>query len=273
MNKNGKWIGAALLAVALICGVVAANGFMTESNAGSSYEDLQAKASEEETEEAAKQVEMKEEDSTVAATQSAPEEEPVECPINFAEVMQECPDCYAWIRIPDTNIDYPIVQSPTDNAFYLDHNAYGDYEYAGAIFTEDYNAKDFSDLNTVIYGHNMKNGSMFQNLHFYEDMAFMEEHPTFEIYLPDKILTYQVFAAYNYDDRHLMTSIDYSESERYLSYLNDIVNQRSMSANIDKDVELTETDRIVTLSTCNGIDDQRYLVQGVLLSEVNVTVN
>jgi sortase B len=155
----------------------------------------------------------------------------------------------------------------------LDHNPYGKYEFAGSIFTEDYNTKDFTDPNTVIYGHNMKNGSMFQNLHLFEDKTFMEEHPTFEIYLPDRILTYQVFAAYNYDDRHLMKAFDFTDSEVFRLYLQEILNQRSMSANIDHDVEVTNEDRIVTLSTCNGIDDQRYLVQGVLLSELIVTVN
>ena len=189
------------------------------------------------------------------------------------QIIEECPDCYAWIRIPDTNIDYPIVQSPSDNTFYLDHNSYGDYEYAGAIFTENLNAKDFTDPNTVIYGHNMKNGSMFQNLHLFEDRAFMEEHPTFEIYLPDKILTYQVFAAYNYDDRHLLQSFDFKDSRLFELYLEEIRNQRSMSANIDAEVAVTAEDKIVTLSTCNGINDQRYLVQGVLLSEQKVTVN
>jgi sortase B len=165
------------------------------------------------------------------------------------------------------------VQSPSDNTFYLDHNSYGDYEYAGAIFTENLNAKDFTDPNTVIYGHNMKNGSMFQNLHLFEDRAFMEEHPTFEIYLPDKILTYQVFAAYNYDDRHLLQSFDFKDSRLFELYLEEIRNQRSMSANIDAEVAVTAEDKIVTLSTCNGINDQRYLVQGVLLSEQKVTVN
>ena len=270
MDKLKKWIGPLLLAAALVCGFYAIRGFFTERNAGSSYDQLQAQASEKEPEE---EPAKEEAEAVQGTTESAPAEEPVENPIDFEEVQKECPDCYAWIRVPDTNIDYPIVQSPSDNAFYLDHNAYGIPEYAGAIFTENYNKKDFTDRNTVIYGHNMKNGSMFQNLHFFEDMTFMEEHPTFEIYLPDKILTYRIFAAYNYDDRHLLKAFDFTDSEVFRLYLQDIRNQRSMSANIDKDVEVTKEDTIVTLSTCNGIDDQRYLVQGVLLSKKNVTVN
>ena len=259
---NRKVVGAVLIGAALICGGMAVNGFVKEQTAGSTYEDLQEEVKTETI--VTEQPAVQEDEPPV---QEEPAEEPVVIPVDFAKLQEECPDIYAWIHVPDTKIDYPIVQSPADNAFYLDHDIYGNYEFAGAIYTEDYNAKDFTDPNTVIYGHNMKNGSMFQNLHFYEDRTFMEEHPTFEIYLPDKILTYRVFAAYNYDDRHLMLSFDFTDSEQFRLYLRDILNQRSMSANIDHDVEVTENDKIVTLSTCNGIDDQRYLVQGVLLSE------
>ena len=269
MDKVGKWAALALMGTALVCGGFAVNGFLKEHNAGDSYKKLQAEAEITKPQKESAQEEVKVQEPEAKAE----EPEPVECPVDFDQIMEECPDCYAWIRIPDTNIDYPIVQSPTDNTFYLDHNSYGDYEYAGAIFTENLNAKDFSDPNTVIYGHNMKNGSMFQNLHLFEDRAFMEEHSTFEVYLPDRILTYQVFAAYNYDDRHLLQSFDFKDSRVFELYLEEIKNQRSMSANIDADVAVTSEDKIVTLSTCNGINDQRYLVQGVLLSEQKVTVN
>ena len=202
MDKVGKWAALAFMGAALVCGGLSVKGYLAERDAGSSYKELQAEA------EITKPQESRQGESTgQEPAEVVEEQEPVECPVDFAQIIEECPDCYAWIRIPDTNIDYPIVQSPSDNTFYLDHNSYGDYEYAGAIFTENLNAKDFTDPNTVIYGHNMKNGSMFQNLHLFEDRAFMEEHPTFEIYLPDKILTYQVFAAYNYDDRHLLRDV------------------------------------------------------------------
>ena len=262
---DGRLIGAVLIGAAVVLGGMSVNGFLKERNAGSTYEALQEEVAAEEPQTAEAPAEPEEQ--TEPAVQEIPEEEEVVIPVDFVKLQEECPDAYAWIRIPDTKIDYPIVQSPTDNAFYLDHNVYGNYEFAGAIFTEDYNSKDFTDPNTIIYGHNMKNGSMFQNLHFYEDRTFMEEHPTFEIYLPDKILTYRVFAAYNYDDRHLMKAFDFDDSEQFRLYLQEIRNQRSMSANLDNDVEVDQFDKIVTLSTCNGIDDQRYLVQGVLLSE------
>ena len=262
---NGRVIGAVLIGAAVVLGGMSVNGFLKEQNAGSTYEALQEEVAEEEPQ--AEEAPVEPAEPSEPPVQETPEAEEVVIPVDFAKLQEECPDAYAWIRVPDTKIDYPIVQSPTDNTFYLDHNVYGNYEFAGAIFTEDYNSKDFTDPNTIIYGHNMKNGSMFQNLHFYEDRTYMEEHPTFEIYLPDRILTYRIFAAYNYDDRHLMKEFDFTDSEQFRLYLRDILNQRSMSANIDHDVPVDEKSTIVTLSTCNGIDDQRYLVQGVLLSE------
>lgn len=271
MDKFKRFLGPLLLVVAIVSGAMAVKGFLMERNAGSSYDQLQAQASEKQTEN-----NVAEKEKTEEAAEPVEEMEKVETvvvPIDFEQVQAECPDCYAWIRIPDTNIDYPIMQSATDNAFYLDHNGYGEYEYAGSIFTEDFNKKDFSDPNTVIYGHNMKNGSMFQNLHLFEDRSFMDEHSEFYIYTPEKVLTYKVFASYNYDDRHLLKAFDFTDKDVFRIYLQEIRNQRSMSANIDLNVEVTKDDRIVTLSTCNGIDNQRYLVQGVLLSEVNVTEN
>ena len=85
-------------------------------------------------------------------------------PIVFAALQQINPDAFAWIRIPGTAIDYPVLQREGDNSYYLDHTAEGIQAAEGAIFTEDYNTKTFEDVNTVIYGHDMKNGTMFQNL-------------------------------------------------------------------------------------------------------------
>lgn len=70
------------------------------------------------------------------------------------------PDVYAWITVPGTEIEYPILQHPSDNSYYFMHNIDGSYGYPGCIYTENLNSKDFADNNTVIYGHDMKNDSM-----------------------------------------------------------------------------------------------------------------
>lgn len=189
----------------------------------------------------------------------------MENPVDFQKLAGINPDIYAWIRIPDTNIDYPIAQRAGDDTFYLKHDMYQEPRFAGCIYTEDCNSKDFTDPNTVIYGHNMKNGSMFQNLHLFADADFFREHPDVYIYTPDGVLAYKVFAAYTYDDRHIMNSFDFNDPEVFQSYLDEIFHVRSMDANIRDDINVTVNDHIITLATCiGGQPRSRYLVQAVL---------
>ena len=112
----------------------------------------------------------------------------------------------------------------------------------------------------------MKNGSMFKALHKYRDRKFMSEHSKILIYQEGRILTYKVFAAYTYDSRHLMMSFDFDDENIFQNYLNSILTKKDMRGNIDTTVSVTSEDRIITLSTCNNNDKQRYLVQAVLLS-------
>lgn len=189
----------------------------------------------------------------------------MENPINFDELQKINTDIYAWIRIPDTKIDYPIAQRAGDAAYYLSHDMYQQPRFAGCIYTEDCNAKDFMDPNTVIYGHNMKNQSMFQNLHLFKDPSFFEQHPDVYIYTPEGVLKYTIFASYTYDDRHIMNSFDFEDSEVFQEYIDDIFHVRAMDMNIRDHVEVTTNDHIITLETCVGGQTQaRYLVQAVL---------
>lgn len=190
------------------------------------------------------------------------------CPVDFEGMWEVNEDVYAWITVPGTVIDYPILQHETDNTYYLNYNIDGSYGYPGCIYTENLNSKDFTDNNTVIYGHNMKNGTMFANLHKFEDAAFFEENKDVVIYTPEKELNYTIFAAYIYDDRHLLYSFDFSDSQVYANYLEEIQNMRSMNALIREEMEVTLEDKIITLVTCIGNQPQkRLLVQAVLEQE------
>ena len=192
---------------------------------------------------------------------------PLDIPVDFEALQAENPDIYAWITIPGTNVDYPILQREGDNGYYLNHSVDGTENIAGAIFTEDYNSKDFTDPNTIIYGHNMKNGSMFRTLHNYHDREFFDKNRDITIYMPDKILHYTIFAAYLYDSRHLMLSYDFGDLDVFRGYLDSVRNIRDMNAFVDTDIPVTENDKIITLSTCyKGQADRRYLVQAVLVS-------
>ena len=196
---------------------------------------------------------------------SAPQEE---IPIDFATLWETCPDAYAWIRIPNTQVDYPVCQMVEgDQSFYLNHRADKVAEFAGSIYSENYNKRDFTDPVTVLYGHDMSNGSMFQNLHLYEDRAFFEKNKDGLVYLLDTVLHYKIFAAYNYDDRHLLLANDNFTDPFVLDkFQQEILAQQSLTGFVDQNTVLNKDSHILTLSTCNAYDDQRYLVQCLLMN-------
>lgn len=179
-------------------------------------------------------------------------------------------DIYAWIDIPDTRIDYPILQHPVDNTYYLNYNMDGSEGYPGCIYTEDCNAKDFADPNTVVYGHNMKDGSMFAGLHQFADREYFETHPYIYIYTEDKLYVYEVFAAYECGDEHILYSCDFTDDaafEKYLEKIYDLEEDADSSVNIREELDVTAGDHLLTLSTCvTQRPERRYLVQGVLLN-------
>lgn len=256
MKKKKKillTVSIAIFIAAAICAVIAVNRYLQEKNAGGEYEEIREETGsgipEENTE------------------PEVPEKDPVEIPIDFEKLQERNQDVYAWITIPNTDIDYPVLQSGTDNTYYLTHTIDRTESPEGAIFTENYNGKDFEDPNTVIYGHNMKNGSMFEDLLNYRDRNFFDENREVLIYTPDAIRHYRIFASYLYDDRHLLKSFDYDNTFIYEQYLNMVLSIRDMNSCIDTETEIGKDDKIITLSTCYGTQTHsRYLVQAVLVS-------
>ncbi len=191
-----------------------------------------------------------------------------ENPIDFTSLKEINPEIYAWIRIPNTNIDYPVAQSATDDGFYLHHDIYGKYVFAGTIYSEMKNSKDFSDPNTILYGHNMTKGYMFQNLYKFQKQDFFNSNTEFYIYTPGHILTYTVYSAYQYDDRHILNSFDFSDEKVFEEYIESTKNPTFMLKNVRQDIEVSTKDKIITLSTCLGNGNKyRYLVQGVLTND------
>lgn len=209
-------------------------------------------------------------DQQTEADSETQEVEKAELPIDFEGLWEVNPEIYAWLRVPDTNIDYPVLQHMEDDqSYYLTRDIYGKSNQAGSIYTEYYNSRDFQEPNTVLYGHNMKNGSMFHNVRYFADREYFDEHEELYIYLPDKILKYQIIACYEYDDRHLLGSFDFHDEAVFAEYLEDIMNPRSMYAMIREGVNLTTEDKLVTLSTCvANKPNNRRLLQAVLVEEI-----
>ncbi len=240
-----------MLVAGIILGYIGVTRYTAEQNAGKFYDELKTDLAIEPL-------------ATLPPTQEA---QPVN-PIDFDALTLEYPDVYAWIRIPGTNVDYPIVQREGDNNYYLTHTIDGQKKKEGAIFTEDYNTKTFDDPNTIIYGHDMRNGSMFKTLHKYRDKQFLLENSDIYIYQKDRVLQYKIFAAYISDSRHLMLHFDFTDENIFRDYLKNVLTKTNISSNINTDVAVDVGDKIITLSTCNGNNAQRYLVQAVLVSTV-----
>lgn len=167
-------------------------------------------------------------------------------------------------------MNYPVVQHPTDDTFYLKHNKDGEWSEEGAIYTQLANKTDFSDPVTVIYGHNLVQGTMFSTLHRFENKDFFDSHEDMYVYTDGHILTYRVIAAYQYDNRHILNSFNFSDPTIVQQYFDSVLSPDSLVENVREDTTLTSSDKIVQLSTCTGDSNhivRRYLVTGVLVSD------
>lgn len=203
-------------------------------------------------------------DSNIQTTDSDVDSD-TEGSLDFEQLWEINPDIYAYIKIPGTDISYPIAQSKSDNEYYLNHTVEGAYGYPGSIYTENYNTKTFSDTNTVIYGHNMINGTMFSQLFRYSYKTFFEENQYIYITLPEKTLKFHIFAALMFDDRHILASYDLRNSSSLSSFVSDTREANGYS-NYNDAIEIGPNDRIITLSTCmpNNMPENRWIVEAVL---------
>ena len=195
----------------------------------------------------------------------------VDNPIDFNYLKSKNDEIYAWLKVEGTNVDHPIVQSVTDDSFYLKHDAYDkSWLDRGAIYTESLNNKDFKDQVTVIYGHNGYDDTMFTTLHNFEDKEFFDSHPYFYIYTPEKRFTYQIISAFKYDNRHIINTGRFNVGNNLENFQKMIQNPESTEKIVrDKlDVNITIKNRIVILSTCiTNQKSNRYLVCGVLVKD------
>lgn len=177
-------------------------------------------------------------------------------------------DIYAWLIVPGTVIDYPVLQHPEELDYYLHHNVDHSSGYPGCIYSQNINSKEWDDPNTVLYGHNMRNGSMFAELHHYEDSEFLEENQYIYIFTQNHVRVYHIFGAYEYDNRHLLLAMDTTDPATFAKYLVEIQNLKGMRDNFLEDVPVSIENNILTLETCvTNKPDKRYIVQAILEAE------
>ncbi len=190
-------------------------------------------------------------------------------PVNFDELQAINPDIYAWIDIPGTEISYPVLQSPDDDTLYLNHDYNKNSNGAGSLMTEHaYNGTDFSDPVTMIYGHNMLNGDMFGSLQkTFSNADFFNSQGEIIVYLPDKELHYETFAALPHDGWHILYNVDFSNPRTHASFFNGILSARELGAQIKTDTVIEPDDKVIILSTClRGNRNRRFFVCAKLIS-------
>lgn len=176
--------------------------------------------------------------------------------VDFEALLEENPDVVGWILIDNTNINYPIVQG-TDNEYYVDHLVNGQKNAAGSIFMDFRNEPDFADRNTVIYGHNMKNKSMFANVNEYRSQQSYEKRSTGKIMTPGGNFSFEIVAGY-------VTSLDddawqlyFDDDEQFLAWAEDAMEKSLFDSGYEPDPE----HRFLTLSTCAyDFEDARFVL-------------
>ena len=189
-----------------------------------------------------------------------------ENPINFDELLAYNPDVCGWIMVEGTSIDYPILRN-TQKDFYLNHNLDKKKDVGGSIYIESLNYDDFSDPNTVIYGHNMLNGSKFATLKKFRDADFFNTNKYIYIYTPGHIYRYQIFSAFVYDDRHLLNSYNFYIRQGMQAFIDVCKKPPSLVKNV-RDMSVTPDDKLITLSTCTSKKNERYLVVAKFIEDI-----
>lgn len=249
-----------ILILVLACGIFLFSGYQildyfTENRSG---EQLQQELIDQAVEVATEPV------ATVPAQSVPPTTEPVERPpisVDFAVLREQNPDIVGWIYSEGTVINYPILQG-VDNQQYLRRLYDGTKSTLGSIFLDFRNLSDFSDLNSLVYGHNIRSGQMFASLSSYREQEYYEEHPVMWLLTPDQSYRIDLIAG--------MVVPSDSEVYEIYSYPEDLrAGLKYMLANSTfdaGDVDAAAVERIVTLSTCSyDYNDARYVVIGSLI--------
>ena len=231
--------------------------------------DEEAKKIQEQLDEAKRREEEERKRAEEAAAQNGGETDPegggteyVPFVLNFDDLLAVNSDIMGWITVDGTNINYPVLYSYTDREYYLYHNYWGAYDAQGSIFIENFNSRDLSDFNTIVYGHSMLNGNMFGTLHNFSHWDYFNNYGGITFYTPSATYHYYVFETATIDNKHILTYLDNTSYESIQNYINTISGYTS--GFIRDGYTITPEDHILTLSTCTTDDSKRLVVFAVL---------
>lgn len=192
-----------------------------------------------------------------AEASAAPEEQfPV---VDFQSLQEMNSDVVGWIYIPGTHINYPVVQG-TDNDYYLNRLFTKQWNSAGSIFMDYRNAPDFTDWHTIIYGHQMNNRTMFNDLRLYEDQEFYDQQPVGYLITPEATYLLEFFSGYVSSVDTNAWDLNFTQ-DSFGSWLGDIQGRSAFTSQVQPQVG----DRVVTLSTCStAFENARFVLHAVL---------
>lgn len=251
MKNINKIVGIILIGGALVCLTLAGKQYLRYDSANQEYEELADNYTK-----------------TDDDTSNNPETDEKPFSIDWSALQTQNPDIIGWIRM-DSGANYPVVKGQ-DNSFYLNHGFSKNYSINGSIFMSSLNSGIWNDYNTVVYGHNMNNGSMFGRNKKYMDRNFLNEHPYFYIYVPGKCYTYRIYTTMTVNDSSEAYQTVFTGPDDYRNYIDLMNEMKSYDTGTDKVYDRPT----VTLSTCTK-GDKRFVIQGYLYSEVTIdeTVN
>lgn len=184
--------------------------------------------------------------------------------IDFSKLLEKNSDTVGWIKVNNSKIDYPVVQSD-DNSFYLTHSFDKSYNSAGWIFADCNNKLDGSDKNIVLYGHHRKDGSMFGTVKNALDTSWCQnkDNQIITFYTPTGTLHYKIFSSYKISAETYYTQINFSNDSDYMKFLKKL-ESRSI---YDYQVDLKENLPIITFSTCGATSKHRFVIHAQLIEE------
>ena len=174
----------------------------------------------------------------------------------FHQLHEVNPDIVGWLNIENTSIDYPVLQSE-DNDYYLNHNVDKQASRRGSIFMDYRNTRIRDDIHTVIYGHHMKDGSMFGELSKYKDAAYYRNHPTITFEGIEEATAWDIFSVYIYSPDDQFFEYEFSDQQHYEAYLQKIIEKSHYATG----VSVTSDDHLLTLVTCTyEVSDARFII-------------
>ncbi len=262
-NKNRKnLLHRSILFVLILMVVISAVGVVNRY--------LQDKRAEEEYRRLAELAKQTTEAVTEAS--AGPEEQPGEAepetgtpyvsPIDFEALAEVNPDVIGWIKIPDTNVDYPIVQTD-DNDKYLHTSFEGAESVAGAIYLDFESDSDMMGWNNILYGHNMKNGSMFKDIVKYKDQSYFDAHKYFEIYTPERTIHLKAISCYYAKAEPIVRKTRFKTRESYEAFIKEMIKPCTWH-----EVPEFPVDSLYTLVTCSyEVNDARTILYAVEVDE------